>query len=123
MLRAQRLLGRHYSISGRVVHGEGLGRKLGCPTANVLMKHNRPPLSGIFAVEVHGIDACVLPGVASLDKCRVRKSGLSYLVDIQIRVHGTLSVREGHAIAHAVKNELLASPLLVSDVSVHVEPV
>ena len=66
MLRAQRLLGRHYSISGRVVHGEGLGRKLGCPTANVLMKHNRPPLSGIFAVEVHGIDARVLPGVASL---------------------------------------------------------
>ncbi len=66
MLRAQRLLGRPYSISGRVVHGEGLGRKLGCPTANVLMKHNRPPLSGIFAVEVHGIDARVLPGVASL---------------------------------------------------------
>jgi len=67
--------------------------------------------------------AAQVPGVASLDKCRVRKSGLSYLVDIQIRVHGTLSVREGHAIAHAVKNELLASPLLVSDVSVHVEPV
>ena len=66
MSRAQRLLGRPYSISGRVVSGEGLGRKLGCPTANVLMKHNRPPLAGIFAVEVHGIDGGVLPGVASL---------------------------------------------------------
>jgi cation diffusion facilitator family transporter len=63
-----------------------------------------------------------VPGVASLDKCRVRKSGLSYLVDIQIRVAGDLSVREGHGIAHAVKDMLLASRLRVSDVTVHVEP-
>lgn len=63
---AQRLLGRPYSISGRVVHGDGFGRKLGCPTANVLMKHNRPPLAGIFAVRVHGLDGHALPGVASL---------------------------------------------------------
>jgi len=62
-------------------------------------------------------------GVASLDKSRVRKSGLSYLVDIQIRVDGALSVREGHDIAHAVKDALLESTLRVSDVSVHVEPV
>jgi len=66
--------------------------------------------------------AARVPGVASLDKCRVRKSGLSYLVDIQIRVPGDLSVREGHGIAHAVKDTLLASRLRVSDVSVHVEP-
>ena len=66
MPRAQRLLGRPYSISGRVVSGDRLGRKLSCPTANVLMKHNRPPLSGIFAVKVHGIDGRLLPGVASL---------------------------------------------------------
>jgi cation diffusion facilitator family transporter len=61
-------------------------------------------------------------GVVSLDKCRVRKSGLSYLVDIQIRVAGDLSVREGHHIAHAVKDVLLSSRLRVSDVTVHVEP-
>jgi riboflavin kinase/FMN adenylyltransferase len=66
MTRAQRLLGRPYSISGRVVNGDRLGRRLGCPTANVLMKHNRPPLAGIFAVEVHGVEGRVLPGVASL---------------------------------------------------------
>ena len=66
MTRARRLLGRPYSISGRVVSGERLGRKLGCPTANVLMKHNRPPLSGIFAVEVRGVGGRVAPGVASL---------------------------------------------------------
>jgi cation diffusion facilitator family transporter len=66
--------------------------------------------------------AARVPGVASLDKCRVRKSGLSYLVDIQVRVAGNLSVREGHGIAHAVKDKLLSSPLRVSDVTVHVEP-
>jgi riboflavin kinase / FMN adenylyltransferase len=66
MPRAQRLLGRPYSISGRVVRGDGIGRKLGFPTANVLMKHNRPALSGIFAVEVHGLGERPLPGAASL---------------------------------------------------------
>ena len=74
-----------------------------------------------MADEVRAIAARV-PGVAGLDKCRVRKSGLSYLVDIQIRVAGDMSVREGHNIAHAVKDTLLASRLRVSDVSVHVEP-
>jgi divalent metal cation (Fe/Co/Zn/Cd) transporter len=62
-------------------------------------------------------------GVQALDKVRVRKSGLSHLVDIQIRVDGNLTVTAGHAIAHAVKDALLASDLRVSDVSVHVEPV
>jgi cation diffusion facilitator family transporter len=66
--------------------------------------------------------AARVPGVASLDKCRIRKSGLSYLVDIQIRVAGDMSVRDGHGIAHAVKDVLLASQLRISDVTVHVEP-
>jgi len=66
--------------------------------------------------------AAHVPGVASLHKCRVRKSGLSYLVDIQIRVAGDLTVRQGHDIAHLVKDTLLASRLRVSDVTVHVEP-
>jgi riboflavin kinase / FMN adenylyltransferase len=64
--RAHDLLGRPYSISGRVVHGDGVGRKLGYPTANVQMRHNRPPLSGIFVVEVHAKDYGILRGVASL---------------------------------------------------------
>ncbi len=66
LARAGRLLGRAYSISGRVVRGDGLGRKLGFPTANVQMKHNRPPLTGIFAVRLHGAAAGPVPGVASL---------------------------------------------------------
>ncbi|HEY1764055.1 MAG TPA: cation diffusion facilitator family transporter [Opitutaceae bacterium] len=66
--------------------------------------------------------AASVPGVVSLHRCRVRKSGLSYLVDIQIRVDADLTVRAGHAISHAVKDTLLASGLRVSDVTVHVEP-
>jgi cation diffusion facilitator family transporter len=71
--------------------------------------------------EIRSLAASV-PGVAGLDKCRVRKSGLSYLVDIHVRVSGGLSVREGHQIAHAVKDTLLSSGLRVTDVAVHVEP-
>jgi riboflavin kinase / FMN adenylyltransferase len=66
MREAQRYLGRHYSISGRVVHGDGLGRKIGYSTANIQLKHNRPPLSGIFVVQVHAEGLGVLQGVASL---------------------------------------------------------
>lgn len=66
MREAQRYLGRYYSISGRVVHGDGLGRKIGFPTANIQLKHNRPPLSGIFVVQVHAEGLGVLQGVASL---------------------------------------------------------
>ena len=66
LARTARLLGRPYSISGRVVRGDQLGRKLGFPTANVQMKHNRPPLAGIYAVEVHGAAAGMVRGAASL---------------------------------------------------------
>jgi riboflavin kinase / FMN adenylyltransferase len=62
------LLGRPYSISGRVVHGDKLGRDIGFPTANIQLKHNRPPLMGIFAVELSGLNGAPLPGVASLGK-------------------------------------------------------
>lgn len=78
------------------------------------------PLS--FENEVRAL-ALAVPGVCALDKVRMRKSGLSYLVDIQICVNGELSVRTGHDIAHAVKDTLLASTEhRISDVTVHVEP-
>jgi cation diffusion facilitator family transporter len=75
-----------------------------------------------FENEVRAV-ALAVPGVLALDKVRVRKSGLSHLVDIQVRVDGELSVRAGHAIAHAVNDALLASVRhAISDVSVHIEP-
>ena len=66
MEHAARLLKRPYSISGRVVGGDKLGREIGYPTANIQLKHNRPPINGIFAVRVQGLDAPDWPGVASL---------------------------------------------------------
>jgi cation diffusion facilitator family transporter len=75
-----------------------------------------------FENEIRGL-ALRVPGVKALDKVRVRKSGLSYLVDIQVCVDGELTVRAGHDIAHAVKDALIASaPHRISDVTVHVEP-
>ncbi len=67
---ARKLLGRSYSISGRVVDGDKLGKQIGFPTANIQLKYFRPALSGIFVVAVHGAipssPTKVLPGVASL---------------------------------------------------------
>ena len=68
LAHAARLLGRSYSISGHVVHGDKLGRDIGYPTANIQLKHNRPPLMGVFAVELYGLNGAPLPGVASLGK-------------------------------------------------------
>jgi len=66
--------------------------------------------------------AALVEGVRGVDKCRVRKNGLNYFVDIHVEVHGALSVREGHAIAGAVKYALLGSAHGVNDVLVHIEP-
>ena len=90
---AARLLGRRYSISGRVVRGDGLGRKLGYPTANVQMKRNGPALSGIFAVEVSGIAPSPLPGVASLGvRPTVKEHGEPvlevYILDFSKEIYG-----------------------------------
>jgi len=59
--QAERLLGRPYTISGKVIHGAHLGRGLGFPTANIALGQ-RPPLGGIYVVEVEGLG----PGVASV---------------------------------------------------------
>jgi riboflavin kinase/FMN adenylyltransferase len=69
MQLAEVLLGRSYSISGRVLKGQQLGRKLGYPTANISMQHRPCPVAGVFAIEVElpGYDR-PLPGVASIGK-------------------------------------------------------
>lgn len=66
MARAAQWLGRPYSISGHVVHGRKLGRTLGFRTLNLRFGHPRPAASGIFVVQVHGLQAGPLQGVASL---------------------------------------------------------
>jgi riboflavin kinase/FMN adenylyltransferase len=77
---AAALLGRPYSIGGRVVRGEHLGAGIGFPTANVQLQHNRPPVMGIFAVDVVGLAPQPLPGAASLGvRPTVSNAGLPVL--------------------------------------------
>lgn len=61
-------------------------------------------------------------GVIGVEKCRIRKSGITLLMDIHIIVDGKISVRAGHEIGHKVKDALLTSKLEIEDVVVHVEP-
>lgn len=60
------LLGRPFTIGGRVVRGQRMGHALGYPTANIRLGRRVSPVSGIFAVRVHGVADRPLPGVASL---------------------------------------------------------
>lgn len=91
---AHAYLGRPYSISGRVEHGNGLGRTIGFPTANIQLKHNRPPLSGIFVVRVRGEGMLPMQGVASLGvRPTVRTDGKPvlevYLFDFSRQIYNT----------------------------------
>jgi riboflavin kinase/FMN adenylyltransferase len=63
---ARGMLGRDYSMSGRVVRGLGLGRQLGFPTANVSLNRRQTPVEGIFAARVIGLPGGSLDGVASV---------------------------------------------------------
>ena len=88
--RAEALLGRPYSISGRVVHGNQLGRELGFATANIQLQHNRPPLMGIYAVRVHGVHALdgkprhAHDGVASLGVRPTIKSAGQAVLEVHL---------------------------------------
>ena len=93
MRAATRFLGRSYSISGRVVHGDKLGREIGFPTANVQLKHNRPPLSGIFVVRVTGDHIPPQHGAASLGvRPTVKANGRAvleiHLLDFAQEIYG-----------------------------------
>ncbi len=67
--------------------------------------------------------AADVAGVAEVEKCRVRKMGLEFYVDLHIGVDGTISVADGHAIAHHVKDAIRAAESRVADALVHIEPV
>jgi riboflavin kinase/FMN adenylyltransferase len=79
----RRRLGRPYSMRGRVVPGQRLGRDLGFPTANLRIERRRAPLQGIFAVRVHGVEKEPLPGVASLGT-RPTVGGVHTLLEVHL---------------------------------------
>jgi cation diffusion facilitator family transporter len=63
-----------------------------------------------------------VPGVIELEKCRARKMGLDFYIDLHVGVDGNMSVHEGHEIAHRVKSAIQQSDPRVADVLVHIEP-
>jgi riboflavin kinase/FMN adenylyltransferase len=81
---AEKLLGRHYSVSGHIGHGDKLGRQLGYPTANIYMLHERPPLFGIYAVKLSGLGGQELPGVASLGVRPTMKHDAKPLLEVHL---------------------------------------
>ncbi len=83
MARAERLLGRPYRMSGRVIPGQSLGRDLGYPTANVNLQRRQSAVMGIFAVRVHGIGEAPLDGVASVGT-RPTFDGVKPLLEVHI---------------------------------------
>ena len=84
LARAALLLGREYSMSGRVAHGEKLGRTLGFPTANIILRR-RPPLAGIFAVEAELEEThAVLRGVASVGRRPTVKENAPPLLEVHL---------------------------------------
>ena len=105
---AATLLGRPYVIDGRVVQGKQLGREFGFATANIRIKHDRPPLTGVFAFEVHGLTDAPHPGVANLgvrpSVDRVSRPILEvHLLDFAADLYGRhLSVR----FLHKLRNEV-----------------
>jgi len=95
LARAETLLGRPYRMSGHVIAGARLGRTLGFPTANLLVNHGRPALSGIFVVRVHGVRSHPVGGVASLGvRPTVDESGRvlleTHLFDFAENLYGQL---------------------------------
>lgn len=83
---ASLLLGRPYSMSGKVVHGAKLGRQLGFPTANVLMRHERPALTGVFAVKLNGLNSVanlgVRPTIGGVSKLMLEVNVLDFNADL-----------------------------------------
>lgn len=80
---AARLLGRRYRMIGRVVQGERLGRVLGFPTANLRLMRRKPPLWGVFAVRVYGVESRPMGGVASLGT-RPTVNGTEPLLEVHV---------------------------------------
>jgi cation diffusion facilitator family transporter len=66
--------------------------------------------------------AAAVSGVIEVEKCLIRKMGLDFYVDLHVGVNGSISVHEGHEIAHQVKAAIQQGDSRIADVLVHIEP-
>jgi len=101
LLDAASLLGRAYSMSGKVVHGAKRGRQLGYPTANVHMRHERPALCGVYAVKLDGKNGVanlgVRPTIAGVPKLSLEVHLLDFEGDLygrHVRVEFLQKIRD-----------------------------
>lgn len=99
--QAQQYLGRPYSISGKVVHGAKRGRQLGFPTANVHMRHERPALTGVYAVKLDGLQSVanlgVRPTIEGIPKLMLEVHALNFdgnLYDKHVHVEFLQKIRD-----------------------------
>lgn len=74
-----------------------------------------------LVIEVRRI-AATIPGVIDTEKCNARKLGNQYFIDLHLTVDGSITVKEGHDIAHQLKDELMSEIAEIADVLIHVEP-
>ena len=81
---AAALLGRPYSITGRVTHGNKIGRTLGFPTLNLPFSNRNPPLSGVFVVQVEGLSPERLSGIANVGWLPTARSGHQARLEVNL---------------------------------------
>ncbi len=66
LVRVQQLLGRPYSLCGRVAHGDKRGRTIGFPTANIYLHRKNTPILGVYAVQMNDVEDYPVYGVANI---------------------------------------------------------
>ncbi len=89
----------------------------------------RPALGEIMDEHTHHdlidqihLSAAEVPGVLGIEKCWARKNGMTYVVDLHLELDGNLSVTEGHAISHALKDHLMLTFPYLTEILIHIEP-
>ena len=90
---AKLMLGRDYSVCGRVAHGKKRGRTIGFPTANILMFRKNTPIAGVFAVTMTGIDNKEIQGIANVGTRPTVEAGNkvileTHLIDFNQDIYG-----------------------------------
>ncbi|MBY8287657.1 bifunctional riboflavin kinase/FAD synthetase [Vibrio fluvialis] len=100
------MLGRDYSISGRVSHGRKLGRTIGFPTANIPLKRCVSPVSGVYVVEAYGLGEQPVGGVANIGQ-RPTVNGVRQQLEVHLfDFHGNLYGKQLEvALLHKLRNE------------------
>lgn len=90
----------------------------------------RPALGEIMDEHLHDhlideirIISLQVKGVAAIEKCYIRKTGMKYYVELHAHVHANLTVRHGHQIAHDLKDYLMSTMPQLANILVHIEPV